>query len=114
VDIAGLIAALQVWRHGEPNKSGHCGRIVVMLRWLATQRTVMSVLFTDAPEDARADYLAQSVLDACLRNGYAEAVDGRPIPRLWRVEPVPLRLSARGRDVLDRSNAASTAPKRAA
>lgn len=106
MDIAALISALQTWRHGARHKSGHYGRIVVMLRWCAARILVLSDMFTDAPADARAGGLAAHVFEACLRNGYLESADGRPIPRLWRVEPVPLHVSARGRDVLARAAAA--------
>jgi hypothetical protein len=103
--VAALIAALQGWRHGERHKSGHYGRIVTMLRWVEARVLIMSDLFTDLPDDARANYIAAHVLDACLRNAYLEAADGRPVPRLWRVAPVALQVSARGHEVLARAAA---------
>lgn len=84
-----------------------------MLRWCAVRVLVPSDIFTDLPADARAGYLAAHVFEACLRNLYLEPADGRPMPRFWRVTPVALQVSSRGRGVLSRAATAEPASRAA-
>jgi hypothetical protein len=80
--------------------SGHDAAIVAILRWARTR---------DAPfVAAELGERGRLAMDSLILNRYVEPADGLPIPQGWA--PVPFVLSAAGRAVLARADAADVRP----